>query len=241
MKRTTLLFRRIHKWVGLILGLQFVVWAISGAMMAVLDMDTVAGGPRPSNQEVATLPASSAAWSNIQGSLGSSAIESLMVRPLLDHHIVEVGTSQGTRLFDAANGRPILVDEALARRVAQGSYAGDGAIQKIELVPRATLAIREHQAPAWRIDFADSQNSSFYVSQATGDLLERRNDTWRVWDFFWMLHNMDYVDRTSFNHPLIVVVSFGVMWLAITGLWLLFTTNWRPEVRALRGQRNKHP
>ena len=37
--------RRIHKWVGLAIGLQFVLWTISGTAMALLDMETVAGGP----------------------------------------------------------------------------------------------------------------------------------------------------------------------------------------------------
>ena len=39
MKRirlTPLFFRRIHKWVGLILGLQFLLWALSGSVMALL-------------------------------------------------------------------------------------------------------------------------------------------------------------------------------------------------------------
>ena len=36
--------RRIQKRVGLAIGLQFVLWAISGAAMALLDMETVAGG-----------------------------------------------------------------------------------------------------------------------------------------------------------------------------------------------------
>jgi hypothetical protein len=156
---------------------------------------------------------------------------------MLDRHIVEVGTVQGTRLFDAMSGRPVDVDEALARRLAQTSYPGGGSIRKVELLRESTLAIREHEAPAWRVDFADQQNSSFYISHSTGKLLERRNDTWRLWDFVWMLHNMDYLNRTSFNHPLIVVVGFGVVWLAITGLWLLFTTTWRPEARALRAAR----
>src|SRR3546814_5796787 len=46
MKRirlTPLFFRRIHKWVGLILGLQFLPWALSGSVMALLDKDKVGG------------------------------------------------------------------------------------------------------------------------------------------------------------------------------------------------------
>jgi len=241
MTRTSLLFRRIHKWVGLILGLQFVIWTISGAMMAVLDMETVAGGPRPPAQAVAPVPAGSAAWPQVQRSLGMSPVTSLAVRPLLDRHVLEVGTDRGTRLFDAVSGQPLVVDESVARRVAQAAYAGTGRISRVALVRDRTLAIREHDVPAWQVDFADGENSSFYISESTGKLLERRNDTWRLWDFFWMLHNMDYANRTSFNHPLIVLVGFGIVWLAVTGFWLLFTTTWRPERRSLERAIRRRP
>src|SRR3546814_18284910 len=46
MKRirlTPLFFRRIPKWVGLILGLQFLLRALSGSVMALLDKDKVGG------------------------------------------------------------------------------------------------------------------------------------------------------------------------------------------------------
>src|SRR3546814_6784023 len=42
IRLTPLFFRRIHKWVGLILGLQFVLWTLSGSVMALLDKDKVA-------------------------------------------------------------------------------------------------------------------------------------------------------------------------------------------------------
>jgi hypothetical protein len=65
-------------------------------------------------------------------------------------------------------------------------------------------------------------------------VLERRNETWRWWDFFWMLHNIDYAKRTSFNHPLIIMVGMRMTWLAVTGFWLLFRTIWRHDFAGLR-------
>lgn len=241
MRLSPLLFRRIHKWIGLILGLQFVIWTISGAVMAVLDMEAVAGGPPPPRAEVTDLPPSSVAWPAVQRLLGTVPVTSLTARPLLDRHVFEVGTPTGTRLFAVGTGDLMQIDAALARRLAQASYTGAGLIKNVELISEPTLAIREHHAPAWRVDFADERNSSFYISKATGRLLERRNDTWRIWDFVWMLHNMDYVNRTSFNHPLIITVGFGIVWLAITGVYLLFKTSWKPEVRLLNRRRMRQP
>ena len=226
------LLRRIHKWIGLILGLQFLIWTFSGAMMAVLDMDTVAGGKAIAAASQ-TLPVESTAWPRVQTVLGGEPVTAVAVRALLDRPVLEVATRKGVKLFDAADGRQILVDAALARDVAQRGYTGSGAVRRVQSLAKLELAVREHALPIWRVDFADEANSSFYVSGVTGKLLERRNDTWRTWDFFWMLHNMDYVNRTSFNHPLIVVFAFGIVWLAITGFWLLFRTMWKPDLRRL--------
>jgi hypothetical protein len=88
--------------------------------------------------------------------------------------------------------------------------------------------------PIWQVNFRDDANSAYYVSGTTGQILERRNDSWRWWDFFWMLHNMDYAKRTSFNHPLIIMVGFAMAWLAVTGFWLLFRTMWRHDFAPLR-------
>ena len=35
--------RRLHKWVGLVLAVQFLLWMSSGVMMSVLDTDKVGG------------------------------------------------------------------------------------------------------------------------------------------------------------------------------------------------------
>lgn len=236
MRLSPLLFRRIHKWIGLILGLQFLLWTVSGTMMAILDQETVAGGPAAAAAPPA-LPARAEAWPALSRSLAGTAITGLAVRPLLDRHVIEVTSSGGIRLYDARTGAPVDVDAALARAVAERAYPGEAPVRGVTLVTERTLAIRDHGPPAWRVDFADDANSSFYVSRERGTLLVRRNDTWRLWDFFWMLHNMDYADRTDFNHPLIIVLGFGAVWLALTGFYLLFKTAWRPDFRWLRRRR----
>ena len=52
-------------------------------------------------------------------------------------------------------------------------------------------------------------------------MIARRNDVWRLYDFFWMLHIMDYRERSNFNHPLVIAASAGAVLLTLTGLVLL--------------------
>lgn len=231
------LFRRVHKWLGLLIGLQFLIWTISGTAMALIDHERVSGGHKPPAAEPPPLPANEAAWSRIVQSLGPLRIDGLALRPLVDRQVYEVSSGDAVLLFDAATGDPLQVSAALARQVAEAGYDGEGRVEAVTRLPELTLAVREHELPIWRVDFLDAQNSSFYVSGTTARLLERRNDSWRVWDFFWMLHNMDYVNRASFNHPLIVMFGFATVWLATTGVYLLFKTSWRDERRWFRRRR----
>ena len=220
--------RKIHKWVGLVIGLQFLIWAISGAAMALLPMDEVAGGEMAEMAPHA-LPAGSTAWPNVQAQLAGQPISSISLRALAHEQALEVTTAQGTRLFDAKDGHPIVVGGARAGSIAAAAHPSHAPVAAVTSLKELSLPVRDHQLPIWRVDFRDEANSSYYVSGTTGEVLERRNDTWRWWDFFWMLHNMDYANRTSFNHPLIIMVGFAMTWLAVTGFWLLFRTMWRHD------------
>lgn len=226
--------RRIHKWVGLIIGLQFLMWAISGTAMALLDMEEVSGGPaaEASHQP---LPASTA-WPGVQQALSGERVTGLRLRTLPQGTVYQATTEEGVRLFSAADGSPVSISKATAAGIASAAHPGGAAVKAAAPLSQLTFAVRTHELPIWRVDFDDARNSSYYVSGSTGELLERRNDTWRWWDFFWMLHIMDYSDRTSFNHPLIITVGFAMVWLAVTGFWLLFRTMWRHDFAWLKSR-----
>ena len=225
--------RRLHKWVGLIIGLQFLLWAISGTAMALLDMDEVAGGEM-AERSAAPLPATGDAWPRIQSALQGKAATRVSVRLLHDQPTIEVATTDGVGLFDAVSGAPIVINGSLAANIAAAAHPSQAPVISVQRLRELTVAVREHELPIWQVNFRDDANSIYYVSGTTGELLERRNDSWRWWDFFWMLHNMDYANRTSFNHPLIIMVGFAMAWLAGTGFWLLFRTMWRHDLAWLR-------
>ena len=229
--------RRIHKWVGLIIGVQFLLWAISGTAMALLNMEEVAGGER-AEQSSPPLRAAPAAWPRIQQALAGQPVTKVSLQPLpWGQHLLVTSPSAGVRLFNAATGLPLQIGGREAQLIAAAAHPDRAAVAHVTPLTELTLAVREHQLPIWQVAFRDDRHSSYYVSGTTGVILERRNDTWRWWDFFWMLHNMDYAKRTSFNHPLIVTVGIAMAWLAVTGFWLLFRTMWRHDLTWLKFSR----
>ncbi len=226
LRLSPLLFRRIHKWVGLILGLQFILWALSGSMMALLDADAVGGHDGPAMH---VMPVAAQGLIDPTTILGGRPVAGLALRDLAGRAVYEVTDPTGTRLIDARTGQLLTVDRPLAAAVA--THGVTKQVQRVSFLDRPNLEARDHFGPMWRVDFHDPEHSSAYISATTGRHLVTRGDTWRTWDVFWMLHNMDYVNRSSFNHPLIVFVAFWVLWLSGTGVYLLFKSFRHSDVR----------
>lgn len=234
IKISPVFWRRIHKWVGLVIGIQFVLWTVSGAIMALLDMDKVGGHSAAAPTEVAS------AWpADLLDPARLGAVEGLVLRRVLDRPVYELTDSLGKRVVDARTGRPVVIDAASAQQIAKQAFHQQAPVVSVEHLAKPNLEAREHAGPMWRVNFADEENSSAYVSAITGRPLVNRGDTWRTWDFVWMLHNMDYVNRTSFNHPLIIFVAFATLWISFTGFYLLFKSFRRREFNWVLGRKER--
>ncbi|MEO6280191.1 2Fe-2S iron-sulfur cluster-binding protein [Roseateles sp.] len=214
--------RKIHKWIGVLVGLQLVLWMSSGFVMSLLDAEKVRGrefrAPAPAKQP---WPAEVVAVAPILAAARDQAM-TVSTGWLLDRPVYRLTGEKSTLLVDARNGERIELDALLARRLAQASYTGSGTARPAELIDQS-LETRAHDGKVWRAEFADDEDTTVYLSQQ-GDVLEHRNKTWRLFDVFWMLHIMDYTGREDFNNPLVVTAAVGGFWLALSGIWLLFTS-----------------
>ena len=227
-----MLFRKLHKWVGLVLGLQLVLWTISGAAMAIIDHHAVAGehighAPEPLTLAQAPLPLSAVQRAAPDG------MAAVTLKPVAGRWIYEVRTADRTRLIDAHTGAPAPVDARVARAVALEQYAGQGSVRSVTRLARPNMETRDREGPLWRVQFDDPGDTAFYVSETTGQLLDKRTNAYRVWDVFWMIHIMDYTDRQSFNHPLIWTLAAAGVWMSITGFVLIFLAFRRSDFTGL--------
>ena len=223
------LIRWLHKWFGLILGLQFLLWAVSGATMALLDHHKVSAEDAILPARQVSAPAAPLPLAAVQARVGAPVLQ-LQLKPLSDTYVYEVTTPSGVQVLDAVRGTPIPIDAAKAEALAVARYSGGESVRTVTRVDRPTLETRDLALPVWRVEFTDKERTTLLVSAGTGEILGAKNNTWRLWDIAWMLHIMDYDDRQSFNHPLIITLAVGAAWLALSGLILLFRSFRRADV-----------
>jgi hypothetical protein len=215
------LIRTLHKWFGLILGLQFLLWSISGAMMAMLDAKKVAAESSERAPPSLARPHTPIALASLAQTLEAPILRARL-RPLGEQYVYEIETPIDLRLFDATTGAPVTIDAPRAKALAQGSYAGVGVPTSIQIVEKPSGEVRGVPLPVWRVGFDDLEHTALFVDPRTGSIHHRVNDTTRTWNLFWMIHIMDYPTGASFNHPLIITVATGCLWLALSGFILLF-------------------
>jgi hypothetical protein len=220
MKLLTL--QKLHKWVALFVGIQLLLWTLSGLVFTLLDPKSVSGEllasppPMPSLTAEVTLTDPSA-W---MGTYADRSVHEVNLRPLDGGWVYRIAYENGIELRQAANGAPVVIDAARARRLALDHYRGGGRLVGVEYLEVSTLETREAGA-TWRATFDDPAGTSLYFSADDGALVAARSDTWRVFDFFWMLHTMDYVGRDDFNNPLVILVGSAALWIGVTGVLLL--------------------
>lgn len=216
------LTRKTHKWLMLFLGVQFVIWSVTGAYMVFFNIDYIHGNSLIKNQYI-----------NLIDSEVNYPIQTLLkqypnVQEIkLENHIYQpvyrfkAGKEQF--LVNANTGEllsPITKEDAV--KVAQFQYAGSGVISSIALITEnPPFELRASVLPAWRVDFDDLAAPTLYVSATSGKIVGKRHEFWRLFDWMFRFHVMDYQDSEIDNTLLFWFSLLGIL-AGLSGLILLY-------------------
>jgi len=214
----------VHKWAALVVGLQLLIWTASGLFFSAVPIAMVRG------EALLDAPAASAFSPQDILVTPRQALEAvaedrptaLRVRALAGEVVYEIRAEIGVFLVSARTGEVLSpISEDLARRIAGAAYAGPGEVGAADY-----LEVRPREAGSggpvfrFRLD-GGPQSARIYVDAVTGEPGPVRTDLWAFYDFLWGLHIMDYSQRESFNHPLIIVSAGVALLLALAGAGLL--------------------
>ena len=75
----------------------------------------------------------------------------------------------------------------------------------------------------------------------SGQIITVRSTIWRIFDFFWMLHIMDYEDREDFNNPLLISFSVVAVLFCVSGMIMLFQGGASKRMRLLSSFKKMKP
>lgn len=245
------ILRKIHRWLGLLMALPIIAWMLSGFYFSLYPIEEIRGEHLLRQKQ------------ELSAAELAGAVSPERVAAALDEHfegvwtlssltLIRVAGKAAWRAEGAQNGTAFRrlvgrdgtvtprLDEDRARRVAN-----DALIQPAEPLTvawveaaRADSEIRGRELPVWKIAYAQPEAVNVYLHPWTGEVVAVRTQRWRWFDFFWMLHILDFESRSDFNHPVLQLAAFLGLLVALSGLmfWALTSRLLRPASRARSGR-----
>ena len=217
------IWAKIHKWLALIMAVQILLWFASGLFFAVFPIERVRSEHAMARQHPApvSLDAAAAGLARLAAA-GVAPGEKVELGSLLGRPVALIGGGEGRpRLYDLMTARRLSpIPMTFAARIAEADHEGG---LRAARVARITANTPEYRGalPAWRVDFEDGAGRSLYVAADTGAVTARRSTLWRVYDFLWGLHIMDWRGHEDFNTPLLIAATLLALVVTIAGIVLL--------------------
>ncbi|SHN34299.1 hypothetical protein [Chitinophaga sp. CF418] len=233
--------RKSHRYLGLILGIQFLLWTIGGLYFSWSNMDEVHGDfqkKKPSLLSVDILMVSpNVVMDNIRKKHPVDSVVAIQLVEILGNPFYQIrlaGTTHDNEnhehsiqttnhLADAVTGQlrgPLTKDEAI--KVAATGFNAASKIKSVEYLTTASghHEYRENPLPAYAITFEHPSATTVYVASELGTIQKFRNNKWRTFDLLWMLHTMDYQSRDNISNILLRFFSILGLVTVISGFVL---------------------
>lgn len=227
----------IHRWLSAIALVQLAIWVTSGLFFAVIPDKQLKGAPiagahsAPIAADVELVPPSAI----VSKLAPSGRVEKIELVGTPDGPFYRGKAGEKRFRFDARTGDERPVSEAEAKAIAVRDQPGHPASLAATLIERAPhIEYRGRPLPAWHVLLDDGAGTVVYVDALTGEVTARRNDVWRVYDFLWGLHLMDYGQRDTRNHPLLAAAAILGLLTVVSGavVWAVRAIRWWRRPRA---------
>ena len=194
-------FRKLHRWLGLLMAVQIVAWMASGLYFSIFPIAEIRGEhltAQPETLEAGQMDGLTRP-EQVRASLddhfpGGWTLASLRV-VTIDKQMFwraegQSGGEDFTRLIESGEkGVVSRLSESEAKSKAKKLMLGDSKVTSVDWVTEFSPGseYRGRILPVWKVGFDHPESVNLYINPWTGELLARRTDRWRIFDFLWMI------------------------------------------------------
>ncbi len=226
-----LLIRKLHRYLALVVALQLFFWSLGGFYFSIMPIDEIHGDHLVERSQ--PIPALTCD--------GSAALQHINTSyPLENRQIQKVSTAAGhfwklredghTHWFGFCTGQTTgALDREKITELARQYAPQAGEISALDWITEVPMddEFRGAPLPAYRVVFEGSESLHLYLDGHSGAVIAARTTRWRIFDFLWMLHVMDYEARDDFNHGLLQLFSALAIFTSLSGVVLWWSSRRR--------------
>jgi hypothetical protein len=226
--------RKVHRYLGLFLGIQFLAWTIGGLYFSWTKIEQIRGNDLKADSKPLPIQSNNASLGTLLDSLQTNdpsiAIKNIQVVPILEkaYYQIQIHKPQEKVLLFEMKTLALKtpLNEQEAKEVAVKSLKNPSEILKTEYLTSTNghHEYREKPLPAYAVTFDKPNNATVYVAAELGTVQSYRTNSWRTFDFLWMLHTMDYENRDNINNWVLRIFSVLGLVTILSGFLLYFLT-----------------
>lgn len=230
--------RKSHRYLGIFIGIQFLFWTLGGLYFSWTNIKEIRGDNLRKTVEVINAErefiSPSAALGELKKNESNAEIKSLRLIEIFDESFYEIKyeTPETEKMIavNAVSGKlREQISETEATKIAGESLKEPLTVKSVEFLTTENVGghheYREKPLPAWAVTFENSNDLTIYLSAETGQIGAFRTNKWRVFDFLWMLHTLDFKERDNINNYLLRGFSALGIVTILSGFTLFFVSS----------------
>ena len=210
------MIRFFHKYLSLIISIQLLLWTVSGIYFAFNKIELVRGEQYLLENQAEDL--------NLEEVESTFTAKNLSFIKRLDMWIIKAETDSGLIYSDLSGKKLEALDEEEAKEVVKRKTN----LRPLEAFridkPEKRAEYRGRDLPLYKVTTSTSDGINVYVDAFSGAVTAIRSDSWRIWDFLWGAHIIDYRERDNINNFLLKFFSILALISALSGIALFFKT-----------------
>ncbi|MFC4699224.1 PepSY domain-containing protein [Glaciecola siphonariae] len=225
-----------HKWhkrLMHVVGIQLLIWAISGLYMVSINIHSIHGDDRvrsaaPVDVEKAIYPIDEV-FKRYPELLGIK-LKQILNQPYLEVRLADM--PYRALLQNAETGQALQslskaqIEQIALNRIVTDEGQAPQKIKSIELLntlPDYVGSLKlSGKGAAYEVSFDTWDNLQFYIQAQTGEIITKRHSLWHVFDWMWRLHIMDYDDGENVDNWLLQASSVVALVALCAGVVLLW-------------------
>lgn len=238
MKSSKYFIRKTHRYLGVFIGVQFFLWTVGGLYFAWTNINEIRGKHIVHHDDVLIVKNKMLTPAQVlkMNQIPIASVKELKLTSLFFESYYDVILENNMMLINTETGEiRASISEEEARKITLKKLKKDIPIKNIEYVTEDNIdqhfQYRGGMLPAWAVELEDDSNTVLYICALRGTLERVRTKEWRIFDYLWMLHIMDFDERDNINNS--ILRGFSVLGLItiMSGFVLFFQSS--PTFRKL--------
>jgi uncharacterized iron-regulated membrane protein len=227
------LSHKTHKWLMLFIGIQFVIWSVTGAYMVFFDIDYIHGDSLVVTHQKAIKP-ENLTYATAKLFKKYPDAKDLSVGLLVDREVYRFKIAKQQFIIDASNGEKLSpLNKSTAIEVAKYLYAGKEDVLNAKLISEnPVFGLAARHLPVWQVNFDHFSAPTLFISANNGKVVSKRHRFWYIFDWMFRLHIMDYGDEADASNWLLFFIAILAIFAVFSGLVLTYFKAIKPKLKA---------